>query len=147
VLDDLGLSAALERFADDFGQAHAIKLDVKLSGLDVCRLPENVETALYRIAQEALNNVAKHALARRVSLHVERKPGLVEMAVADDGCGFDCRTALADRGLGLSGMRERAALLDGAITIESKPGTGTRITARIPLQEVAYGEDSRAHCG
>ena len=69
------------------------------------------------------------------------------MAVTDDGCGFDCRAVLTDKGLGLVGMRERAALLDGAITIESKPGTGTRITARIPLAEVSHGEDARAHRG
>src|SRR5262249_44722835 len=114
---------------------------------DECRLPEAVETALYRIAQEALNNMAKHAAAQNVRLHVERQPGQVQMTVADDGCGFEVCTALTDRGLGLSGMRERAALLDGAITVESKPGVGTRITVLIPLTGVAHGENSRAHCG
>jgi signal transduction histidine kinase len=147
VLDDVGLAAALERYADDFSQAHGVAMDVQLSGIEQGRLPETVETALYRIAQEALNNVAKHADAKHASVVLEREAGMVQMKIADDGRGFDCRSALVDRGLGLPGMRERAALLDGAITIESRPGTGTRITVRIPVEEFAHGENSSAHRG
>jgi signal transduction histidine kinase len=145
VLDDLGLAAALERYGDDFAQAHNLHLDVATAGINGERLPDTVETALYRIAQEALTNVARHASARHAALRVERHAGGVEMSISDDGCGFDCRAVLGERSLGLSGMRERAALLDGAITIESKAGAGTHLTVRLPLSEVSDAENSRLH--
>ena len=136
-LDELGLVAALESQAAELGQARGLTVDVQTRGLDGERLPPPVETTLYRIIQEALTNVVKHAGARAVDVVVRRQAGAAQAIVTDDGCGFDVETALRAPGawthLGLHGMRERAALLDGAVTIESAPGEGTTIYVRIPL--------------
>jgi signal transduction histidine kinase len=145
VLDDLGLTAALERFAEDYAHAHAVAVEVRAAP-DGDRLPEEVETALYRIAQEALTNTAKHAAAKNVRVRLERGPGTVQLTVSDDGRGFARgRPGPGDR-LGLSGMRERAVLLNGSVTVESGPGKGTRVTVRIPYGEVNHGDDSHS-CG
>jgi PAS domain S-box-containing protein len=136
-LDELGLVAALEFQAAELGQAHGLTVDVQTRGLEGERLPPHVETTLYRIIQEALTNVVKHAGARAVDVVVHRQGGSAQAIVTDDGCGFDVDTALRAPGawthLGLHGMRERAGLLDGAVTIESAPGEGTTIYVRIPL--------------
>jgi signal transduction histidine kinase len=150
LLDDLGLVAVLERYAADFTQAHGIAVDVYTPDLASARLPAEVETALYRIAQEALTNVLKHAAAKAVSLVVGRElggsPG-VHLTVEDDGRGFD-NDALIQApgtgiGLGLLDIRERAALLNGAVTLESRPGSGTTVHVYIPLKEENHGENSR----
>jgi PAS domain S-box-containing protein len=136
VLDDLGLAAALERAASDFTQAHGIPVEVRAAALDKRRLPEAVETALYRIAQEALTNVAKHAAARKVRIDVNVDPGGIDLRVVDDGRGFASDALLrrpAGQHLGLSGMRERAALLGGTCAVDSQPGRGTRVRVRLPL--------------
>ena len=153
VLDDLGLAAALERYAADYTQAHGIAVDVVAPDLALVRLPAEVETALYRIVQEALTNVLKHAAAKAVSLVVWRELGGssgVHLTVEDDGCGFDCDAllqapgwAFADKGLGLVDIRERAALLNGSATLESRLGSGTTVHVYIPLREENHGEDSR----
>jgi PAS domain S-box-containing protein len=137
VLDDLGLAAALERYTADFAHTRALAVELETAGLAEGRMPAPVETALYRILQEALSNVARHAGARRVRVHVERGPAAVTMEVEDDGHGFDPRQPpappTAARGLGIHTMRERAAVLRGALTIDSAPGRGTRIAVEIPL--------------
>jgi len=150
VLDDLGLAAALERYAADYTQAHGIAVDVVAPDLASARLPAEVETALYRIAQEALTNVLKHAAAKAVSLVVRRELGGssgVHLTVEDDGRGFDNDALLqapgTGTGLGLLDIRERAALLNGAVTLESRPGSGTTVHVYIPLKEENHGEDSR----
>ncbi len=145
VLDDLGLVAALERFARDFEQAHGIAVELRAAGLDSRRLPGVVETTLYRLVQEALTNVAKHSGAGTARVGVACESACVRATVEDDGSGFD-REALsggadAGSGLGLSGMEERAALLDGSVTIESRPGGGTVIRATIPIKGRADGKD------
>jgi PAS domain S-box-containing protein len=144
-LDELGLVAALEQYAARYAGARSIAVEVHARGLDGARLPDPVETALYRIVQEALTNVAKHAGARTVSVVLQRQPEGVQAIVTDDGGGFDVRRALAVAGagthLGLHGMRERAALLDGEVTIESTPGEGTTVYARIPLAGRAHATD------
>ena len=145
VLDDLGLVATLERYANDYSTTHGIRVDVQTSGLPSDRLPLQVETTLYRIMQEALTNTAKHAKARTVGITVEYHAPYVQMVVKDDGCGFDVGTTLPSSGtskrLGLHGMQERAALLNGSIVIESKPGIGTTIHVRIPIVEGTHGEN------
>jgi signal transduction histidine kinase len=152
VLDDLGLAAALERYAADYTHAHGIAVDVVAPGL--ARLPAEVETALYRIVQEALTNVLKHAAAKAVSLVVWRRElggsSGVHLTVEDDGRGFDSDALLqapgwasAGKGLGLLDIRERAALLNGAVTLESRLGSGTTVHVCIPLKEENHGEDSR----
>lgn len=149
VLDDLGLGAALERYAADFTQATGINVRREVSD-DLGRLPGAVETALYRIVQEALTNAAKHAAARGVRVVVARRPAAVEAVVEDDGRGFDT-VAVARRpagdNLGLAGMRERAALVGGEVTFESRPGRGTRVTIRIPLSGETHGQDPGADRG
>lgn len=102
-------------------------------------LPAPVEIAVYRIVQEALTNTAKHADAGTVSVLLERRDHGVHLIVEDDGRGFDAREVLSsgdvDRRLGLHGMRERALLLGGSLTVESAPGRGTSVFADIPLGE------------
>jgi signal transduction histidine kinase len=151
VLDDLGFEAALERYVADYSDAHGIDVDLHSSGPARERLPGAVETALYRIVQEALNNTAKHAGAKNVAIGIERQAGLVRVLVGDDGHGFDVSAGVAGPGLGgglgLSGMNERAALLNGSVTVDSGPGRGTRIIVCIPLKEDSRGQDSRAAGG
>ena len=97
------------------------------------RLPAEVETTLYRMVQEALTNVTKHAEARSVSIFVTRKRSSVAMVVEDDGEGFD-PGGTRDGGLGLPGMHERVALLGGRLRVESAPGKGTTLAAEVPLR-------------
>jgi signal transduction histidine kinase len=143
-LDDLGLPAALERHVADFAQAHGLAVRLDTPGLGESRLPEAVETGLYRIVQEALTNVGKHAAACNVRVVVERQPGGVQALVEDDGRGFDAdpRQPPGDGlHLGLSGMYERAALLGGTVGVSSRRGGGTRVVVRIPLAEGPHGQD------
>jgi signal transduction histidine kinase len=144
VLDDLGLAAALERYAADYARAHTVAVEVRVPDAAAGRLPDEVETALYRIAQEALTNTARHAAARHVVVAVERRPGVVQLTVADDGRGFARGKADPGGRLGLPGVRERAALLNGSVAVESGPGAGTTVTVRIPCAEENHGADSRA---
>jgi signal transduction histidine kinase len=130
-LDDFGLSVALERLVQTFKEATGISVEFH-SQLGEQRLPSEVETTLYRIVQESLTNIAKHAGAQRVSILLVRRPGVVSVVVEDDGHGFTPEDE-AQGGIGLSGMRERVALLDGRLTVESGPGTGTSLVAEVPL--------------
>jgi anti-sigma regulatory factor (Ser/Thr protein kinase) len=106
------------------------------TGLDAQRLPPPIETALYRIVQEAFTNVLKHAQAKRISLILERRRDHVLVIVEDNGQGFDAEEVInaphPERHLGLIGMRERAALVGGTLSIESAPGGGTTVFVRIP---------------
>jgi len=145
VLDDLGLAGALERYAAEFSSAFGIRTDVHVLALAPGRVPRPVEVALYRAIQEALTNAAKHAAARTISVVVEQRTGLVRAIVEDDGKGFDSQSLLQSstdsEHLGLSSMRERAALLGGSVRVESRPGAGTTIDISIPLEEYR-AEDS-----
>jgi len=131
-LDDFGLVPALERLADAFAGESGLRVDVE-ANLGETRLPAEIETALYRIAQEALTNVSKHASADHASVVVTRRDGSVTVVVDDDGRGLG---AGADRssGLGLVGMRERVGLLGGRFSVESSEGSGTTIVAEVPLR-------------
>jgi signal transduction histidine kinase len=130
-LDDFGLVAALERLTDSFAEQTGISVDFQ-TALAEERLPEEIETALYRIVQESLTNVVKHARARRVSILLARKHGSVKAVVEDDGRGFDPADQ-SDRGFGLVGMRERLALLGGRLEVESAQEAGTTIAAEVPV--------------
>ena len=138
-LDDLGLPAAVARYADDFGKSRGLAITVDTAGLGAERMPPMVETALYRIMQEALSNVARHAGARSVRLQLDRFGAMVSMIVTDDGSGFDPdrppAPATAAHGLGIHTMRERALVLNGTLTIQSAPGRGTRVSVEIPVTE------------
>jgi signal transduction histidine kinase len=137
VLDDLGLLAALRHHHKEYQDRFHIPVDFEMVGMDNGRLPAEVETALYRIVQEALTNVARHAQAQNISVLLEHRGSSVMLIVEDDGRGFDVAGvmdsyALEER-LGLYGMRERASLLDGMLTIESTPEVGTTVFVEIPL--------------
>jgi signal transduction histidine kinase len=131
-LDDFGLVAALERLTASFAEQTGISVDFETALADE-RLPEEVETALYRIVQESLTNVVKHARARRVSILLARKEGSVKAVVEDDGRGFDPAEP-AGNGFGLVGMSERLALLGGRLEVESDADAGTTIAAEVPVR-------------
>lgn len=137
-LDDLGLAAALERLIAEWQARHKIPVDVVIQLSE--RLPGEVETAIYRIAQEALTNVARHAQAHSASILIERHADTVRAIVEDDGVGFDAHTNHGECHLGLLGMRERAELLGGTLTIESTPEHGTSVFIEIPLTRADVDE-------
>jgi PAS domain S-box-containing protein len=131
VLDDVGLAAAVTRHAQDFAHLHGIAVDVRIDGLDGEPLPPLVQTTVYRVLQEALTNVARHAGARSVNVRLVRDETMVELRVQDDGTGFEPGEG---RRLGLRGMRERAALIGGSVEVESQVDIGTLITGRFPVR-------------
>jgi len=138
IIDDVGLAAALTGQARDFAQTYGTAVDVRIEGPDAAALPPILQTTLYRVLQEALTNVARHAAARNVRVRLLRDKAGVELRVTDDGAGFDATArpegkAGNQRRLGLQGMRERAALLGGSVTVESRAGAGTTITAHFPV--------------
>jgi signal transduction histidine kinase len=133
LLDDLGLTAAIEWQARSFESRHGIRVDLQQDEI-AKRLPRPVELAAYRIVQEALTNVAKHSRAASCRIALRRQDGDLEIAVEDDGRGFDVVEAdPTQRGLGLVGMRERAALLSGRVALESERGAGTRVKVKLPV--------------
>jgi signal transduction histidine kinase len=129
VLDDFGLVPALERLCDTFSEQTGMRVDLESQIRD--RLATDVETALYRIVQESLTNIVKHAQASAVSIVLARKAGMVTAVIEDDGRGFSLDGG--SEGLGLLGMDERLALLGGKLKIESSPGTGTTIGVEVPV--------------
>jgi signal transduction histidine kinase len=131
-LDDFGLVAALEHLRDTFAEQTGMRVDLEAHAGD--RLPNDVETALYRIVQEALTNIVKHAQARTVSIVVGRSGRTVTAVIEDDGRGFTPGVPNDGDGMGLLGMGERLALLGGKLKIESSPGAGTTIVAEVPLR-------------
>jgi signal transduction histidine kinase len=133
LLDDFGLVPALERLLETFGEQTGIAVEFESGAVGAERLPNEVETALYRIVQESLTNIVKHARASRVSVVLARKPESMVVVIEDDGAGFDPERA-REEGFGLTGMRERMALLDGRLEIESAEGSGTTLVAEVPLR-------------
>ena len=136
MLDDLGLAAALDWHARNFSRRTGIAVAVRGSGPTV-RPPPQVEIALFRIAQEALNNVAKHARARRVEIALDYAKGEYVMSVEDDGIGFDGVEHTSDNpnpGVGMVTMRERAQAVGGRFEVRALPGSGTRLTVRVPYK-------------
>lgn len=137
VLDDLGLVPAVQRTVRTYQERHRLAVDLQTAGLEGVRLPPAVETALYRIIQEALTNVVQHSGAECISLLLEARwaePSSVIAILEDDGCGFEVGGEMDERWLGLSGMRERAELLGGRLTIESSPGSGTTVFVEVPVE-------------
>jgi signal transduction histidine kinase len=130
-LDDFGLVPALERLGTTLEERSGVRIAVE-AGLHDGRLPQEVETALYRFVQEGLTNVVKHAEAAGVSVVLASRDGGVSAVVEDDGRGFAPDDVRPDA-LGLVGMRERLALLGGTLTVESKPGQGTALIAYVPV--------------
>jgi PAS domain S-box-containing protein len=140
-LDDVGLESAIESYVHEWSGRYRIAADVEVTGLAAeDPMPTELASALYRIVQEALTNVAKHAHATQVSVIVERPDGEVRLIVEDDGQGFDlCETEIRvrnERRLGLAGIRERVSLVGGHVSVESSPGKGTALFVRLPLSGV-----------
>lgn len=143
ILDDLGLLPALEWHFQRYEKQTKVRVVFQCSSLEG-RLPAHLETAIYRIAQEALTNVARHARVQVVTVRLWTDEENLGLQVDDQGAGFDVEAALAARvSSGLSGMRERAALLGGEFTAESIPGSGTRLTVELPLRSAIQGHAER----
>jgi PAS domain S-box-containing protein len=142
MLDDLGLVATLRWYVDRQAQRAGYRARFISDAVEI-RLDPAIATAAFRVAQEALTNIARHAKARRVSVSVRRSDGSLRLLVRDDGAGFDSGEALRygarGSGLGLLGMRERAALLGGRVEVRSRPGRGTRVLLTIPLRHPEGG--------
>jgi PAS domain S-box-containing protein len=130
-LDDLGLRAALSNYVKDWSARVHIAAQLHTSGLQEHRLPSEVETTLYRIAQEALTNVARHSGATTVDIVLERRPDAVVLVVEDNGSGFDLEAARTQGRFGLLGMQERALLVGATLQIESAPGHGATVLLRL----------------
>ncbi len=138
-LDYLGLVPALEQYIDTFSRQHGIAVHFAHVGLDQ-RLAPAVETAFYRIVQEALTNVVRHARANRVDVLLERRDHQVVVVIEDDGVGCEPHAALQSGRLGLFGIQERAKMLDGRLMIESAPGQGTTVVVEVP------DDNADSHC-
>jgi signal transduction histidine kinase len=143
LLDDLGLEPALNRLAEDAVKQYPLAIQVECQLACGEHLPQEMEIALYRIAQEALSNVIKHAYANHMTIRLRKEPTTILLEVTDDGCGMDARQLQRlqhpDGHLGLIGMRERIAVLGGIFQLRSSPGNGTQIMARIPLGNIHHG--------
>lgn len=141
ILDDLGLVPAIERIARQVHEHHGIEVRCEFVELEKQRLPEQIETAAFRIFQEALNNAARHARCSRVCVSARFNGLMLRLRIEDDGCGFAVpKTPPAgESGLGIVGIRERAALLGGTAEIESVAGSGTKISAELPVFCVKAG--------
>jgi signal transduction histidine kinase len=135
ILDDLGLLPALEFLAEGVSKRAALPITVE--GRRNGRLPSAIETILYRVVQEALTNVSKHAQATHASVQIQRQPGSILCSIRDDGVGFDVPVVMkkkGQRGLGLVGIRERVAVIGGTLQIHSEPGHGTEMLITVPLE-------------
>jgi two-component system sensor histidine kinase UhpB len=129
-LDDLGLAAAIAGLVERLGEGEA-ETTIAVDG-DFFDLGDDAQLVVYRVAQEALSNAARHSGAAHVAVALHRGPEGVELTVADDGRGF--AFAESERGLGIGGMRERALLVGGELTIESRPDAGTTVRLAIPAE-------------
>ncbi len=150
ILDDLGLLAALHWYAEARLGSQGVRVHWELPEVEK-RLPAHIETALFRIVQEAITNIAKHAEAQNVIISLAYEDDSVAIEIEDDGKGFDPKeampTAASARGLGVLGMKERVSLLNGVFKIDSQPGEGTYISIKVPLstKEAASAEDTSAN--
>jgi signal transduction histidine kinase len=144
MLEDHGLVAALRWYGTERLRDSDINFHVNAACAP--RLPDHLETTVYRIAQEAITNVVRHAAARNLWLEVACPDHSFTLTVRDDGCGFDVETILAQptgmQGIGLLGMKERAALVGGELTIESAPGQGTSVQITLPRKgQAGHGQN------
>uniref|UniRef100_A0A7C3SKE8 PAS domain S-box protein n=1 Tax=Desulfobacca acetoxidans TaxID=60893 RepID=A0A7C3SKE8_9BACT len=133
VLDDLGLIEALEWYTSEFKRRTGIACTFKHR--NVPRVENLIATAAYRIAQEAMTNVARHSFASQMHVTLQVKDGVLMLTVVDNGCGFDVRKLADSDCLGLAGMRERASLVGGSLEVHSQPGQGTRVCFKLPFSE------------
>ena len=143
-LDDLGLVPAIEKFVREWSRYTEIEADLIATKLKKSRFLPEVETNLYRIVQESLNNVHKHARATRVEIQLEKRDDSIVLVIEDNGRGFHPKLKTNDpNGIGLIGMRERALLCGGSFEIESNPGRGTTVFVRVPLSALKKRGDEK----
>ena len=135
MLDDLGLVPAIEWLASNFMQRCGVPCTLSVNNELELELPEPYATAVFRIVQESLNNIAKHAAASQVMVTLDKTQDAVRLRVQDDGCGFFSDSARKPQSLGLMGLRERAQLLGGSVAISSARGKGTTVEVSIPLDQ------------
>jgi signal transduction histidine kinase len=141
-LDDLGLVSAMQRYIDDYQQRFGIQVDFITRHVEG-RLPLEMETVIYRVIQEALTNVVRHAQASSASVIIDRRANTLRIIVEDNGIGFVLADKQNGKSLGLQGIRERAALFNGMLTIETEPGQGTSLFIEIPFDSDQMDGDSR----
>jgi two-component system, NarL family, sensor kinase len=135
ILDDLGLPIALQRLVDDFTARSHIRGSFGHKNIPAA-VPQEIATCLYRVAQESLNNVARHAAASRVDVELTRSPSGLSVTITDDGVGFDSEQPRhGPHGLGLLGMKERVALVRGVLQVNSAVGKGTRVQVVVLVPE------------
>ena len=142
ILDDLGLVEALRTECERFTRSESIPVNMKLQE-DVEASPD-IALCLFRVAQEALRNVARHAKASKVEVSLRRLINALQLCVSDDGVGFDPTVRREGASLGVASMRQRAANLGGKLEVESAPGHGTIVSARVPLKEERRESRARA---
>jgi two-component system sensor histidine kinase UhpB len=151
MLDDVGLIPTLRWYIQNFSNRLNISSNFQAIGLEE-KLPPQIETAFYRIIQEALNNIAKHARATRVEVSLERRDSILSASVTDNGRGFDLEKVMRpespERGFGIMGMQERVSLLGGKLDIQTKPDFGTYIYIEVPypIRNETNEKDTGSHC-
>ena len=144
-LDDLGLKAALAGNVTELDRRSNLEVSFTADASSYSDLSTDAQLVVYRVGQEALSNAAQHSGAETVQVNLARTGGTVELTVTDDGCGFTFDQAT--RGLGMGGMRERALLVGGDLRIESRPGVGTRVRLRVPIENMDGSTAPRRHHG
>lgn len=137
-LDDIGLEAALNTLLQDFKSHSGVRTEASLT-TNSGRLQSEVATTLYRVAQESLTNIEKHAHAKQVTVILQQMGNMLQLIIRDDGVGFDVNVTLRRSGIGLRNMRERVEFIGGELDIESEPGFGTEITVLLELDGLVYG--------
>jgi signal transduction histidine kinase len=149
-LDDLGLSAALRWYTNRIHEDTSINIRIDFLG-DEQEMDDAIKITIFRIIQESLNNIIKHSQADHVNIHLGYEPKKVRINVRDNGVGFDLETIKMERSrrpsLGLAGMEERAALLDGTVSVQSRPGYGTEVEAVIPYRKKEVKDDHSSAIG
>jgi signal transduction histidine kinase len=141
ILDDLGILATISWFCREFESIHShINIRQEIN-IEESKVPDSLKTVIYRVLQEAMNNIAKHSKADRINLLLRKMDGAIELGIEDNGEGFDPEEALArigtNRGFGLSSMRERTELSGGSFSIKSSKGAGTVIKAMWPIEQLS----------
>jgi len=134
-LDHLGLVRALEQYVQEFRRQYHIDVEFEAVGMQDARLPEEVETAIFRIVQESLTNVVLHARATHVDVLLSLRDNHIVAMIEDDGVGFSPTSAAMEGHLGIFGMRERVEMLGGRFILESAPGKGTTVSVEVPLND------------
>jgi len=149
LLDDLGLVPALQWHLEDFIRRSGIACEFSEDGVEDT-LPDAIKTCVYRVAQEALHNCEKHAAASSIRISLRRSDGMLRVEIEDNGCGFELDLKgmpRRDAGLGILGMRERAARVGGSLALDSAPGHGTRVLLCIPLPSTAKPDAAPSRAG